>query len=194
MGFTKTENITAPVVDMFHNIMTIDYSVFWLCFCIGLSRVKRQIEKPDIAAALHWFQEQTGSDARFARIHPRLSSLAGEFPKTVDVILNGGTSAWSIDLAATLPVPRKDTNSDYPVVSGHFTGEKGCDNDEDMKIGGDDVVTGNTRAKTAIDDVIKGFVDQGLGCRVIAEQLSLTGIDMSYRTVARHIKKAKVVA
>jgi hypothetical protein len=166
----------------------------WFTYCGGLSRAKRQIEKPDIKTALNWYREQTGMDARFARIHPRLGSLAEDFPATVEVIHNGGTSAWSIDLAATLPVPRKDTNSDYPVVSGHFTGEKGCDNDEDMKIGGDDVVTGNTRAKTAIDDVIKGFVDQGLGCRAIAEQLSLTGIDMSYRTVARHIKKAKVVA
>jgi hypothetical protein len=67
----------------------------------------------------------------------------------------------------------------------------GCDNTEPMKIEGKQLVTAQGVQEKPLTDVIRPLVNAGLSCRVIAEQLSFSGLNISYRTIARKTKILK---
>jgi hypothetical protein len=91
----------------------------WLSYCGGLRNPKREIKEGDIEKALKWYQDNTGQEANLIRLHPRMMPIIGLLPEGIVVIQNGGTAAWSIDLATNLPVIQKEEKSSVTLLSDY---------------------------------------------------------------------------
>jgi hypothetical protein len=68
----------------------------------------------------------------------------------------------------------------------------GCDKGKDKESVGGGPVTALSRTENSTKDVDVAIAElsrDGLSCRAIADELATMGMDVSYRTIARHLKR-----
>jgi hypothetical protein len=70
-------------------------------------------------------------------------------------------------------------------------GQKACDTGMTLSTGMSQTVTCENGAQHGLDDAILGLAGQSLGCRAIADELCRQGYSITYRSVARHLKKLR---
>jgi hypothetical protein len=87
--------------------------------------------------------------------------------------------------------PRRGTTSPPAATPPRPGGAGGCDKGKGRESVGGGPVTALSRTENSTKDVDVAIAElsrDGLSCRAIADELATMGMDVSYRTVARHLK------
>ncbi|MCX5999099.1 MAG: hypothetical protein NTU41_05755 [Chloroflexi bacterium] len=150
-------------------------------WCEPTRRGDLKVAPGDIAAALTWFKESTGKDARLISLHPKNERCAKECGEGVEVEYVSGCLAWEVWLSAgDIPVPC------LPHVDHAVEPTLACDKTQVMPI---PIPTHMARlGRPPLDlplETILELASQGFSCRDIATKLSGEGTMVSYRSVAR---------
>jgi hypothetical protein len=95
-------------------------------------------------------------------------------------------------VAMTIPCPRQPATGPSGAIPARSSAVQGCDNVSPVSFHLPAPVTARDRAQMPIINAIEELANNGLSCRAIADQLSLEGFNVSYRTVARRLRRGKV--
>ena len=148
-------------------------------WCEPIKRGELKVATGDIAKAMTWFKETTGQDAKLIVLHHKNERYAKEAGETVEVKYLGGCLQWEVWLSAEDGSTTVLSHLDEALESMVH-----CDKKKKHT---------NARVGRPYLDLpskrIQDFVSQGLSCRVIASKLQAEGINVSYRSVHRVIKK-----
>jgi hypothetical protein len=144
-----------------------------------MKRADPKLAPGDVAEAMTWFKKTTGQDAGLIVLHPKNERYAKEAGDSVEVKYFGGCLAWEVWLSAGDTSPTVLSQPDEGVES-----TISCDKKENH--------TNAPIGRPSLDlplERIAQLASEGLSCRAIADKLLQEGVEASYRTVARGIRK-----
>jgi len=145
-------------------------------------RLDMHLMPSNIEKALAWFKDKAGQEARLIMVHPNNEGLAKQNSNDIKVATMGGILASEVWLSSSdnfvTPSPARD------FLTSQIE-------DERYKI--------ETRPRIPVGrpcsdlpmEKILALHSEGLGARAIAKRLSDEGINVSYITVHRALKKAR---
>jgi len=138
------------------------------------------LQPGDIGEALAWFTSKTGQEAELIILNPKNEHLAGEVADGIKVEFVGGVLRGEVWLSAADTFVTQELATDFS--EDYEWGKRNKSNIRPV------VPFGRPKRDLPMEKIVK-LRAEGLGARAIAKRLQAEGIEVSFMTIYRAMKK-----